>query len=225
MSTPKSESAFNLFTRLRKSESTIDEILLKNKTVTLIDISKGDLISANHVVYRVTKSCLLESINKKHDDSEEKVIVNKSDEPSIIIFDDMNAFSMMKFSMILTKIELLQNINIYQTHEHHGLLALLKHIKTHLAFNNNLKLIVIYASSNVDDILKLISKCPLKVTVIVVANSISKQQSNDCLSKPSYQLLDCRTAGIGLVVLKTHSYDMFGSIKPKIGLTFEKTQS
>ena len=221
MSTPKNESALNLFTRLRESEPTIDEILLKNKTVTLIDISKGDLISANHVVYRITKSCLLKSIDKNNDNSVEKVIVNKPDEPSIIIFDDMNAFSIMRFSMILNKIELLQNISIYQTHEHHGFLALLRHIKTHLAFNTNLKLIVIYASSNVDDILKFISNCPLKVTVIVVANSISKKQSNDCLSKPSYQLLDCKSIGIGKVSLKSDSYDIIGEIKPKIGLALK----
>ena len=96
-----------------------------------------------------------------------------------------------------------------------------RHIKTHLAFNNNLRLIVIYASSNVDDILKFISNCPLKVTVIVVANSISKKQSNDCLSKPSYQLLDCKSIGIGKVSLKSDSYDMIGSIKHNIGLALK----
>lgn len=219
----KGESAFNLFTRLRQNEYLSNDKIINGKIVTLIDLHKSDLIAANHFIYKICK-LILQSFDDSNKCEDKSTLLEKDgnvfNDPLILIFDEIKAFNVIKFSEILTKVELLNYINICNEYNKEGILAVYRDLRRNLVFNKNLKLIIIYANSNVEELFNFLFDCPLKITVIIIIERITKKQLNLCLSR-SYQLLNCNVIGPGKVIFKTNTTKVVGFIKHKIGLEYE----
>jgi len=120
--------------------------------------------------------------------------------PLIIIYDGLGAFNLMRFSSILSSINRLKYININRVNDENELLiALNNDLSTHLALNNKLKLIVIYANSSnifpqiVDKINEILFSLVISVRIILVVDRINKLQKKSYLERNSFQIIKCKS--------------------------------
>lgn len=120
--------------------------------------------------------------------------------PLIIIYDGLGAFNLMRFSSILSSINRLKYININRVNDENQLLiALNNDLSTHLALNNKLKLIVIYANSSnifpqiVDKINEILFSLVISVHIILVVDRINKLQKKSYLERNSFQIIKCKS--------------------------------
>jgi hypothetical protein len=120
--------------------------------------------------------------------------------PLIIIYDGLGAFNLMRFSSILSSINRLKYININRVNDENQLLiALNNDLSIHLALNNKLKLIVIYANSSnifpqiVDKINEILFSLVISVRIILVVDRINKFHKKCYLERNSFQIIKCKS--------------------------------